>query len=160
MGLFDSFKEAMKRGSEAANAHIERERAKQQAAAQPAPAPAAKHAPRKSNLPEGVVMSTLPDDPYVFGDVKLRVTASILSKKMSGEQIDPAVQRQEIKDIVKEILMRELPASGATSGELKTCLLAATHIGQIIIAELNSRGYEARFKLPLIITPMQQQQQQ
>ncbi|MBR5039794.1 MAG: hypothetical protein IKX68_01600 [Clostridiales bacterium] len=158
MGLFDSFKEAMKRGSEAANAHIERERAKQQAAAQPAPA--AKHAPRKSNLPEGVVMSTLPDDPYVFGDVKMRVTASILTKKRSGEQIDPAVQRQEIKDIAKEILMREIPASGATSGDVKTCLLAGNHIGQIIIAELNSRGYEARFKLPLIITPMQQQQQQ
>ena len=157
MGLFDSFKEAMKRGSEAANAHIERERAKQQAAAQPAPA--AKHAPRKSNLPEGVVMSTLPDDPYVFGDVKMRVTASILTKKRSGEQIDPAVQRQEIKDIAKEILMREIPASGATSGDVKTCLLAGNHIGQILIAELNSRGYEARFKIPLMIRPMQQQQQ-
>ncbi|MBR5416605.1 MAG: hypothetical protein IK109_01085 [Clostridiales bacterium] len=160
MGLFDSFKEAMKRGSEAANAHIERERAKQQAAAQPAPAAAAKHAPRKSNLPEGVVMSTLPDDPYVFGDVKMRVTASILTKKRSGEQIDPAVQRQEIKDIAKEILMREIPASGATSGDVKTCLLAGNHIGQILIAELNSRGYEARFKIPLMIRPMQQQQQQ
>ena len=157
MGLFDNFKEAMKRGSEAANAHIERERAKQQAAAQPAVQPAQKHAPRKSTLPEGVVMSTLPDEPYIFGDVKMRVTASILTKKRSGEQIDPAVQRQEIKDIAKEILMREIPASGAASGDLKACLLAGNHIGQIIIAELNSRGYEARFKIPLMIRPMQQQ---
>ena len=155
MGFLDNFKEAMKRGAEAADNYIERERANQAAAAN-APKPSAHSGTtHKSNLPEGVVMSSLDNELFVYGDVTLAVSGALLTKRKDGDFSDPAAQRAEVKAIAREILERELPLRGADSGDLKTLLLAGTSIGKTILSDLDARGYEAAFKLPLMIRPKQ-----
>ena len=100
-------------------------------------------------------MTTLDSEIFTFDDVSLTVSCSVLTKIINGEPKEASVQREEVRSIVREILTRELPVSGATSGDLKILLKAGTSIGQTIIADLNSRGYEAAFKLPLMIRTKQ-----
>ncbi|MBO4460249.1 MAG: hypothetical protein J5778_06295 [Clostridiales bacterium] len=155
MGFLDNFKEAMKRGAEAADNYIEREKANQAASSTPAKPAAHSTTTHKSSLPEGVVMTTLDSEIFTFDDVSLTVSCSVLTKIINGEPKEASIQREDVRSIVREILTRDLPVSGATSGDLKILLKAGTSIGQTIIADLNSHGYEAAFKLPLMIRTKQ-----
>ena len=110
MGFLDNFKAAMKAGSEAANANIERQRA-EKAAAENASRPQPQARPHQSRLPEGVIMVMLNRiQPIALGvnsngqNVLLTVNGTILAKPQGQSSLDDAAHRTEIRRIVTEII--------------------------------------------------------
>ena len=164
MGFLDNFKQAMAAAKDAANNNIERQRA-EKAAAETALRPQvnsqAKHAPRpQSRLPEGVVQANLMQmDPIPLGtnsngqNVMVSISGVIRAKAMGASSLDSNAQRVEIKNIVRETLTRELSPQINSMSDLKFLMLEANRLNKVVIAELNARGYEAAFTMPLIIRP-------
>ena len=154
----------MAAAKDAANNNIERQRA-EKAAAETALRPQvnsqAKHAPRpQSRLPEGVVQANLMQmDPIPLGtnsngqNVMVNISGVIRAKAMGVSSMDSNGQREEIKSIVRETLTRELSPQIDSMGNLKFLMLEANRLNKVVIAELNARGYEAAFTMPLIIRP-------
>ncbi len=162
MGFLDNFKAAMQRGVDAANANIERQRAEQAAAAGAArPQPQAKPQPRTGHkLPEGVVMASLQDiGPIDLGtdskgqNVVMNISGTILAKPMGQSTLDPNAQREEIKRIARESLSREMAPQIESMGDLKFMLTFANRMNRVVCEDLKAYGYEAAFRIPLMITP-------
>ena len=162
MGFLDNFKAAMQRGVDAANANIERQRAEQAAAAGAAgPQPQAKPQPRTGHkLPEGVVMASLQDiGPIDLGtdskgqNVVMNISGTILAKPMGQSTLDPNAQREEIKRIARESLSREMAPQIESIGDLKFMLTFANRMNRVVCEDLKAYGYEAAFRIPLMITP-------
>ena len=161
MGFLDNFKQAMAAAKDAANNNIERQRA-EKAAAEAAQRPQAKQAQRpQSRLPEGVVQANLMQmDPILLGtnsngqNVMAKVSGVIRAKAMGVSSLDSNAQREEIKSIVRETLTRELSPQINSMGDIKFLMLEANRLNKVVIAELNARGYEAAFTMPLVIRPV------
>ena len=164
MGFLDNFKQAMAAAKEAANNNIERQRAEKaaaEAAQRPQANSQAKHAPRpQSRLPEGVVQANLMQmDPIALGtnsngqNVQASVSGVIRAKAMGVSSLDSNGQREEIKSIVRETLTRELSPQINSMGDIKFLMLEANRLNKVVIAELNARGYETAFTMPLVIRP-------
>ena len=162
MGFLDNFKAAMQRGAEAANANIERQRAEKAAAANAArPQMQANHQPRPSHkLPEGVVMASLSDiGPMELGTdskgqkVVMNIGGAILAKPMGQSTLDPNAQREEIKRIARESLSREMVPQIDSMGDVKFLMTFANRMNRVICEDLKAYGYEAAFRIPLMITP-------
>ena len=161
MGFLDNFKQAMAAAKDAANNNIERQRA-EKAAAEAAQRPQAKQAQRpQSRLPEGVVQANLMQmDPIPLGtnsngqNVMAKVSGVIRAKAMGVSSLDSNAQREEIKSIVRETLTRELSPQINSMGDIKFLMLEANRLNKVVIAELNARGYEAAFTMPLVIRPV------
>ena len=162
MGFLDNFKQAMAAAKEAANNNIERQRA-EKAAAEAAQKPQARpqQARPQSRLPEGVVQADLMKmDPIALGtnsngqNVQASISGVIRAKAMGVSSLDSNGQREEIKSIVRETLTRELSAQINSMGDIKFLMLEANRLNKVVIAELNARGYEAAFTMPLVIRPL------
>ena len=162
MGFLDNFKAAMQRGAEAANANIERQRAEKAAAANAArPQMQANHQPRPSHkLPEGVVMASLSDiGPMELGTdskgkkVVMNIGGTILAKPMGQSTLDSNAQREEIKRIARESLSREMVPQIDSMGDVKFLMTFANRMNRVICEDLKAYGYEAAFRIPLMITP-------
>lgn len=160
MGFLDNFKQAMAAAKDAANANIERQRA-EKAAAEAAQRPQARPQARpQSKLPEGVIMASLMEmEPIALGtnsqgqDVLVKISGAILAKPMGVSSLDAAGQREEVKNITREILTRELSSKADSMRDVKFLMLEGNRLNKVVIAELNARGYEAAFKMPLMIRP-------
>ena len=164
MGFFDNFKAAMQRGVEAANANIVRQKAEQ--AARQNVRPAARPAPQRPagarhQLPEGVVMASLMDmPPLQLGtnsngqNVAVNISGAIHAKPMGVSSLDAAAQREEVKRIAAETIQRELTPKIDSMGDIKFLMLEANRLNKVVVAELNAHGYEAAFKMPLVVRPM------
>ncbi|MBO4637072.1 MAG: hypothetical protein J5685_07990 [Clostridiales bacterium] len=174
MGFLDSFKDAMKRGSEAANNYIERERAKEASAAAASPA-TARTAPsggtgpsgRSSSthstanrLPEGVFAIALTHDEIFECGLKsdgtpLRVSAfgEIRMKAKDPSQFEGKDQRAIAKEIIYDALRNALTGREDDLNELKRLMLLPRQISPVITDALNSAGFEAAFKMPLMLKP-------
>ena len=168
MGFLDNFKQAMEAAKEAANANIERQRAEKAAAeaaqkpqAQTRPQQARPQARPQSKLPEGVVMTSLMDmEPIALGtnsqglNVQMKISGAILAKPMGASSLDEAGQREEVKAIARETLAREPTQNIDSMGDVKFLMLEANRLNRTVIADLNARGYQAAFKMPLFIRPL------
>ncbi len=177
MGFFDNLKNAMRDGAAAANAYIEREKAKEQAgtlkpgakmppsgAACPqagAAAGASRPAGAKSNLPEGVFRISLMDwEPVSLGvekdgkEVLVNVRGIVRAKAAEASAPDEASQRAEVQKIIRDCLERDLPLKISDVTDLKSYLMAANSMNPAILAELKSKGYQAMFEMPLVIRPL------
>ena len=159
MGFLDNFKAAMKAGTEAANANIERQRA-EKAAAENASRPQPQARPHQSRLPEGVIMVMLNRiQPIELGvnsngqNVLLTVNGTILAKPQGQSSLDDAAHRNEIRRIVTEIIRRELAPQIDLMGDLKFLMKTANDLNKIVCDELKARGYEAAFRIPMVIRP-------
>jgi len=162
MGFLENFKAAMQRGAEAANANIERQRAEKAAASgtarqqmQARPQPHQNH-----KLPEGVVMASLQDiEPIALGtnskgqNVIMNINGTILAKPMGQSALDANAQREEIKRIAWETLSREMIPQIESMGDLKYLMLFANRMNRVVCEELKAHGYEAAFRIPLVIRP-------
>lgn len=162
MGFLENFKAAMQRGAEAANANIERQRAEKTAASgtarrqmQARPQPHQNH-----KLPEGVVMASLQDiEPIALGtnskgqNVIMNINGTILAKPMGQSALDANAQREEIKRIARETLSREMISQIESMGDLKYLMLFANRMNRVVCEELQAHGYEATFRIPLVIRP-------
>ncbi len=165
MGFLDNFKSAMAAAKDAANANIERQRAEQQKQQPMARTAAGRpvHARPQSRLPEGVVAVKMnPEEPFDLGtnaqgqNVKVVANGLIHAKPMGMSSLDAEGQKQEIRTIAREVLQREMVPQINSMGDLKFLMLFANRMNQVIVAELNAHGYQAIFKLPLMIRPVQQ----
>lgn len=164
MGFLDNFKAAMQRGVDAANANIERQRAEKaaaEAAQRPQRPQARPQARPQSRLPEGVVMASLMDmEPIPLGtnsnglNVSVKISGAIHAKPMGTSSLDASTQREQIKSIARETLQRELTPRIDSMGDIKFLMLEANRLNKVVIAQLNAYGYEAAFKMPLVIRPM------
>ena len=162
MGFLDNFKAAMQRGAEAANANIERQRA-EKAAAEGATRPQPQARPQarpQSKLPEGVVMASLSDiGPIELGtdakeqNVVMNIGGTILAKPMGQSTLDSSAQREEIKRIARESLLREMAPQIESMGDVKFLMTFANRMNRVVCEDLKAYGYEAAFRIPLMITP-------
>ncbi|MBO4927474.1 MAG: hypothetical protein J5379_04400 [Clostridiales bacterium] len=168
MGFFDNLKAAMQNGAQAANAHIERERAKQAAQA-PQQRTAdtrtgAQDRPRTSSgsrLPEGVVQADLNKlDPIDLGmnaqgqNVKLKISGVMRVKPFGVCTMDDATQRTTVRSIVRNVIEREMAPQINSMGDLKFLIQAGTRLSPIITEELKASGWQSTFTIPLIIRPI------
>ncbi|MBR2750846.1 MAG: hypothetical protein IKD90_06925 [Clostridiales bacterium] len=162
MGFLDNFKAAMQRGAEAANANIERQRAEKAAAAGTA-RPQASHQARPHNkLPDGVVMASLDSiEPIALGtnssgqNVIMKIHGTILAKPMGQSTLDPNAQREEIKRITLETLSREMVPQIESMRDVKFLMTFANRMNRVVCENLKAYGYEAAFRIPLMIAPVQ-----
>ena len=171
MGFLDNFKAAMKAGADAANANIERQRAEKAAAqgarpaqARPQSAQARPHSAQarpQSRLPEGVIMATLNDmEPLPLGinsqgiNVAVKISGTILAKPMGVCPLDANAQREEVKKIVRATLQRELAPQVNSMGDIKFLMVTANRMNPVVIENLKASGFEAAFKIPLVIRPL------
>lgn len=176
MGFLDSFKDAMKRGNEAANNYIERERAKEAAAAgtarpgtagagtaRPGTGPSGRSASTHgtaNRLPEGVFAIALTHDEIFECGLKsdgtpLRVSAfgEIRMKAKDPSQFEGKDQRAIAKEIIYDALRNALTGREDDLNELKRLMLLPRQISPVITDALNSAGFEAAFKMPLMLKP-------
>ena len=86
-------------------------------------------------------------------NVLMKISGSILAKPMGASALDAGAQREEVKTIVRETLTRELTPKIDSMGDIKFLMLEANRLNRIVVADLNARGYEAAFKMPLVIRP-------
>lgn len=164
MGFMDNFKAAMQRGAEAANAYNERERAKQQAATPLAGKPQPRPTPRAAGnhtLPEGVFMVQLDQmEPIDVGtnakgqNVVLKVSGVINAKSTSETTMDKNAQREAVIKIVRNCIHKNMVSQVGNATDFKYFLRAGTHMNPIVIQELKASGFDAVFKIPLIIRPL------
>ena len=159
MGFLDNFKAAMKAGSEAANANIERQRA-DKAAAENASRPQPQARPHQSRLPEGVIMVALNRIQSIeLGvnskgqNVLLTVNGTLLAKQQGQTSLDDAAQRNKIRSIITEVIRRELAPQIDSMGDLKFLMKTANDLNRIVCEELKARGYDAAFRIPMVIRP-------
>jgi ribosomal protein S11 len=159
MGFFDKLKDAMKQASE--NANRKNAGAQPQAAPQSAQPAQAAHAPRKGNLPEGVIMAFLDErnmEPIVYGtdengkDLILRVSGAVYFKQDDPDDTDHAVLRKKVAGIAREHIVAGIKTIDPE--DLKSLLLLANRLGGEILEDLKANGYTASYKLPLILTPV------
>ena len=159
MGFFDNLKEAMQRGNEAANNYIERENANKAAAAQAQKAQT-QPAPKKSNLPEGVFMVLLNRiEPVILGPngegktVVVGIDGAILAKDVVNPGSDDGENRKKILKIVGEYVTNDIKANAGSMSDVKFVLKYRTNLGERVIGLLKENGFEAAYKLPLMIHP-------
>ncbi len=164
MGFLDNFKAAMQRGAEAANANIERQRAEKAAASgttrqqmKARPQPHQNH-----KLPDGVVMASLDSiEPVALGtnssgqNVIMKIHGTILAKPMGQSTLDPNAQREEIKRITLETLSREMVPQIESMRDVKFLMTFANRMNRVVCENLKAYGYEAAFRIPLMIAPVQ-----
>ncbi len=159
MGFLDNFKAAMKAGSEAADSIIERQRA-EKAAAEAAARPKPEARPQQSRLPEGVVMVNLNRlQPIELGvnskgqNVLLTVNGTLHAKPLGQTALDADAQRNEIRNIAREVIIREMKPQIDSMGDLKFLMKSANDLNRTVCEELSVRGYQAAFRIPMVIRP-------
>ena len=167
MGFLDNFKQAMQNGANAANAHIERERAKQAASAPTArtaagrPVSARPAVSSRHTLPEGVIMVDLEKLSQMNLGVNangqqviLNIRGTMRAKPMGQTSLDADGQREEIRAIAQSVIFRELAPNINSMSDVKFLMTSANRISKVIVEEVKGRGYQSIFQLPLIIRPL------
>ena len=166
MGFLDNFKEGWKKGVEAANATLEKQRAEKAAAAgtvhpqaQPRPQARPQQAGHHS-LPEGVIMVSLNDmEPIGLGtnskgqDVFMHISGTFLAKPSGQTSLDAEAQRADVKRIAREVLEIELTPRIESMGDLMYLMKCANNLNKTVCEGLKAQGYDAAVKIPLVIRP-------
>ncbi len=168
MGFLDNFKEAMKRGQEAAQNYREREMANQaqNGARAGAPAGAAaqgKHAPRQqAPLPEGMVNLGFSENIVITDPASGQPVTLHLLVNGRAVPMDPGMfQGQDFAAIAKEAVLETVrekvndPSYISNTKDVRTMMMASHHLQPIVLQALQGRGIKAGFKL-LTLTVAQQ----
>ena len=159
MGFMDNFKEAMKRGAEAAENYRERELAKQEGTGRPV----AQHPeqPADPAAPFNFVAKT--EEPIIVTDPKTgaQVKFNVLSNGRAKLDDPSAYEGKDYKAAVKEIIIETVktllndPSFLPDAKDVKTLMMLSNRAVGPVTGELKSKGITAAFKM-LNVTPVRE----
>ena len=87
--------------------------------------------------------------------VVMNIGGAILAKPMGQSTLDPNAQREEIKRITLETLSREMVPQIESMRDVKFLMTFANRMNRVVCENLKAYGYEAAFRIPLMIAPVQ-----